>query len=135
MILKTQLRFVNKQTICRSLLKSTQYTQPSFSQRFSRFCILHQLQLLHHLSRSLTPPPSTRTSSPSQTTTPVGTSSDRSSRSSVSCATATHHYTRSWRRVIEHPAPLAAAIVHDTEWHSEHLPMRQPRECAWSGGG
>ena len=23
--------------------------------------------------------------------------------------------------MIEHPAPLAAAVVHDTEWHSEHL--------------
>ena len=34
--------------------------QYSFSQRFSRFCILHQLRLPHHLARSLTPPPSTR---------------------------------------------------------------------------
>ena len=41
---------------------------------------------------------------------------------------------KSYRRVIEHPPPLAAAVVHHTEWHSEHLPMRQPRECSWSGG-
>ena len=39
------------------------------------------------------------------------------------------------RRVIEPSAPLAAAVVHNTEWHSKHLSMRQPRECAWSGGG
>ena len=28
---------------------------------------------------------------------------------------------QSWRRVIKHPAHLAAAAVHNTEWHSKHL--------------